>query len=70
MSRYCGENKKNIEPIFNAAQHWKTTALLSDKEIFGNKENIWRIENLEALQVVIEKIDNAVSSVKCNSSDR
>ena len=57
MSRYWGEDKKNAGQIFNAAQHWKTTALLSDKGIFENKENIWRISNLEALQAVIQKID-------------
>lgn len=57
MSRYCGEDKKNIEPIFNAAQHWKTRVLLSDKGIFENEEDIWRIENLEALQPLIEEMD-------------
>jgi len=57
MSRYCGEDKENIEPIFNAAQHWKTRVLRSDKGIFENEEDIWRIENLEALQSLIERID-------------
>ena len=57
MSRYCGEDKENIEPIFNAAKHWKTRVLHSDKGIFENEENIWRIENLEALQSLIEGMD-------------
>lgn len=57
MSRYCGENKKNIEPIFKAAQHWKTKALLSNRGIFKNEKEIWKIENLEALHSIIEKID-------------
>ena len=57
MSRYCGENKENIEPIFDAAQHWKKRVLLSDKGIFENEEDIWRIENLEALQSLIEGMD-------------
>ena len=57
MSRYCGEDKENIEPIFDAAQHWKTRVLRSDKGIFENEEDIWRIENLEALQSLIEGMD-------------
>ena len=57
MSRYCGEDKENIEPIFDAAKHWKTRVLRSDKGIFENEEDIWRIENLEALQSLIEGMD-------------
>lgn len=56
MSRYCGEDKKNVGQIFNAALRWKTTVLLSDKGIFGKEEDIWKIENLEALRSLMEKI--------------
>lgn len=50
------ENKKNIEQIFDAAEHWKATALFSNGGIFGNTEKIWKIENLEALRSLMEKI--------------
>ena len=50
------ESKKNIEQVFDAAEHWKTTALFSNEGIFGNAEKIWKIENLEALQSLMEKI--------------
>ena len=48
MSRYCDPNK-NTKPILDAAQHWKKTALLSDRGIFEGREKIWSIRNFEVL---------------------
>lgn len=48
MSRY-GDTKKNIEPILKAAEHWKETALFSDRGIFKNREQVWSAENFGVL---------------------
>ena len=56
MSRYCGENTV-AEPILKAAEHWKTTSLLSDRGIFQDKE-IWDISCLQKLEFVVEQLDN------------
>ena len=56
MSRYCGENTV-AEPILNAAEHWKTTSLLSDGSVFGSKE-IWKIDYLQELNSIVEKLEN------------
>ena len=46
MSRYHPE--WNIEPIFEAAAHWKTKSLLSGVSIFGTPD-IWSDENIELM---------------------
>lgn len=56
MSRYCGENVFP-EPILEAAERWKTTALISDGSIFAN-EPIWGLNYLEELESVVEQLDN------------
>ncbi len=56
MSRYCGENAAP-EPILKAAEHWKTTCLLSDGGIFENKE-LWTIDYFQDLnQHLIKGLD-------------
>ena len=57
MSRYCGPNK-NVEPILEAAEHWKEVALLSDRGIFEDKKQIWNARNFEALKTNF--IDNPI----------
>ena len=46
MSRYC--DGRNMEPILNAAQHWKDVGLLSDGSVF-DRGAIWTLQNLAAL---------------------
>ena len=46
MSRYC--DGRNMEPILNAAQHWKDVGLLSDGSVF-DRGAIWTLSNLEVL---------------------
>lgn len=48
MSRY-GDTNKNIEPILKAAEHWKETALFSDRGIFEDRKQIWSAENFGVL---------------------
>lgn len=46
MSRY--HPNWNIEPIFDAANHWKEDALLRGKSVFS-EDPIWSDENLNGL---------------------
>jgi hypothetical protein len=47
MSRYCGD--VDPEPIFRAAEHWRTQALSSDVSVLSNK-SLWRLDHLEAIE--------------------
>ena len=46
MSRYCGD--VDPEPIFRAAEHWRTQALRGDGSVLSEK-TLWRLEHLEAI---------------------
>lgn len=56
MSRYCGENTV-VEPILEAAEYWKTNALISDGAIFANKQ-IWNLNCLQKLESIVEQLTN------------
>lgn len=55
MSRFCGG--KDINPIINAALHWKQTCLIGRTSVFGFGE-IWTLENIEQLNTYfVENLD-------------
>ncbi|MGC2185261.1 MAG: EVE domain-containing protein, partial [Terriglobales bacterium] len=55
MSRYCGD--RDLEPIFQAAEHWCTQALRGDGSVFSERA-LWRLEYLEAIErYYVNKVD-------------
>src|SRR4051794_4771228 len=48
MSRFCGD--MNAEPILNAAEIWKNSALMSDGSVLSQAE-LWSMSNLRQIEV-------------------
>lgn len=56
MSRYCGDT--DAEPILAAAEHWKSTCLLSNSGSIFGESSIWNSENLQHLVTYfVENLD-------------